>query len=61
MSSEKWYYKVTIVVTTNFDDDNDPDFRFDEEEKAKMYDFVDVCLSNGHEVKIVHTSAEYDK
>jgi hypothetical protein len=61
MSSEDWYYKVSLVVGTDFENNEDPAFRFRENEKSKMYEFVDICLSNGHEVKIVHTSEEFDR
>lgn len=49
-----WYYLVTLLIGTSYDDVEDPKFRFELSEKQNMYEFVDTCLENGHEVKIVH-------
>ena len=59
--TENWYYKVTIIVGTGYDDVRDPEFKFSEDEKAKMYEFIDTCLKNGHEINVVYTTEKYDK
>ncbi|MBD2861623.1 hypothetical protein [Paenibacillus oceani] len=61
MSSEEWYYKVSLIIGTVYDDVQDPEFRFSKGEKGKMQEFMDICLENGHEVKVELTKQEFDK
>ncbi|WP_025721403.1 hypothetical protein [Paenibacillus sp. 1-18] len=60
MNEQEWYYKVVIRVSNLGDVNVDPEFRFSEDKKQEMTEFVFTCLENGHEVSIVHTTEEFD-
>lgn len=60
LEDQEWYYLVKIVLSTAYDNEVDPSFRFELDEKEKMMSFLDTCLENAHEISVVKTTKEFD-
>ncbi|MNJ54896.1 hypothetical protein D3C77_503580 [compost metagenome] len=58
MSSPEYLYKVTLVISSVYDNVENPEFFFHEDEKEKMQIFIDILLEHEEEVSIVKEPLE---
>jgi hypothetical protein len=43
-------YEITVIVHSEMEEGNNPDFYFEEKEKA--YEFIEICLKNNFSVEV---------